>query len=66
MFQVRYRRRGCRLHPRGLAGIARWLTTIDTRWLRTADVLRRLADHYEEEARNRKVIVDRRADMDYF
>jgi len=52
---------------RGLAGLYRKMAAkIDTRWLRTAGVLRRLADNYEEEAHNREETVEGRADMECF
>ena len=48
---------------KGLAGLYRETAEkIDTRWLRAADALRRLADHYDEEARYRDEITERRAD----
>ena len=51
---------------RGLAGLYREMAAkIDTKWLRAADVLRRMADHYEEEGRQRDDQAERRADSDY-
>ncbi|MCY4620482.1 MAG: hypothetical protein OXD34_01405 [bacterium] len=51
---------------RGLAGLYQEMAgKIDTRWLRAANVLRRLADNYEEEALRREGIVERRADLDF-
>ena len=38
---------------------------IDTKWLRTASALRRLADHYEQKARRRDDQAQQRADADY-
>lgn len=50
---------------RGLAGLYREVASkIDTRSLRTAGVLRRLADHYEEEARRRDEQAERFGDLD--
>lgn len=50
---------------RGLAGLNREMASkIDTRSLRTAGVLRRLADHYEEEARRRDEQAERFGDFD--
>ena len=50
---------------KGLAGLYREMASkIDTRWLRTAEVLRRLADHYDEQARQRDEQAERLADMD--
>ena len=50
---------------RGLAGLYREMASkIDTRWLRTAEVLRRLADHYDEQARRRDEQAERLADFD--
>lgn len=51
---------------RGLAALYREMAAkIDTRWLRTARVLRQLAALYEEVALRREEIVERRADLDY-
>ena len=50
---------------RGLAGLYREMAAkIDTRWLRAAHVLRRLADHYDGEARHRDERAERLADSD--
>ncbi len=50
---------------RGLAGLFREMASkVDTRWLRTARVLRRLADHYDEHARRRDEQAERLADFD--
>ena len=50
---------------RGLGGLYREMASkIETRWLRSAEVLRRLADHYEEEARQRDEQAERLADFD--
>ena len=50
---------------RGLGGLYREMASkIETRWLRSAEVLRRLADYYEEEARQRDEQAERLADFD--
>ena len=51
---------------RALAGRYREMVAkIDTKWLRTAGALRRLADHYEQEGRWRDDQAEQRADSDY-